>query len=321
MSNPDPESAAGVPATCENVSYDGGVHPARCLDIWLTPSIGPLVVYYHGGAFSHGDKSKIYGSADIDRFLQFGVSFATVNYRYHDQTDCGIRGSLYDCARAIQFLRHQAGAWKIDKDRIGAYGTSAGGGISLWIAFNDDMADPYNTDQVLRESTRLTVAGALSGQATYDVLRWPEILDPDILGVDIFSHEQLWQNMLQWARDLYGLAPGDDLCSCEGMAIRYDLDFLARMSSDDPPIFVRTGGPASLTDLDLTDLANPAVRKEIQNRIFHNPLHAKALWERAREVRLEARVYAPHVGLTAPCKDNLADFFLWHLLTLPNLCP
>ena len=333
MSHPNPScaiSAEHVCATYKDVLYDGD--PLNCLDIWLAPSGGPhpLVVFYHGGAFTGGDKSKIYGSAVIDRFRKKGVSFATVNYR----TGCGMRDSLCDCARAIQFLRHKAGDWQIDKDKIGAYGTSAGASISLWIAFNDEMADPYNTDEVLRESTRLTVAGALSGQATLDLLRWPEVLDPAILGVDIFSDQdasdpprqkklkQLWQELLEYSHDMYGLKEGDDLYSCKGVAIRQDLDFLARMSRDAPPIYVRTRGPASL-DLDLTSLP-PEPEKVLQafrSRIYHNPLHAKALWKRAREVRLEARVYAPYVGLTAPCKDDMVDFFLWHLLALPDLCP
>jgi acetyl esterase/lipase len=315
-----------------NVHYDDdiGHDPDRCLDIWLATPDGPnpLVVFYHGGGFRGGDKSMIYGHPHIRRFREKGVSFATVNYR----TDCGMRTSLCDCARAIQFLRHKGEDWRIDKNRVGAYGTSAGGSTSLWLAFSDDMADPYCTDdEVLHESTRLTVAGALSGQATLDLLRWHEILDPAILGIDIFSDEdandpewvkeakQVWQGLLESSRDMYGLAEGDDLCSCEGTAIRHDLDFLARMSGDAPPIFVRTRGPASLTDL--ADLPIDRVPQEAQNRIYHNPLHAKALWERAREVGLEARVYAPYVGLTAPCEDDLVDFFLWHLLAEPDLCP
>ena len=36
-----------------------------------------------------------------------------------------------------------------------------------------------NADPVLRESTRLTCAGSIAGQFSYDVLRWPEILGED----------------------------------------------------------------------------------------------------------------------------------------------
>ena len=38
------------------------------------------------------------------------------------------------------------------------------------------MAEPQNEDPVLRESTRLTCAGAFATQSTYDIFRWDEII-------------------------------------------------------------------------------------------------------------------------------------------------
>src|SRR5262249_15051893 len=76
--------------------------------------------------------------------------------------------AFHDAARAIQFIRHKAKDWNIDPTRIAATGDSAGAGISLWLAFHDDLADPKNADPVLRESTRLTCAATKVGQTTYD---------------------------------------------------------------------------------------------------------------------------------------------------------
>ena len=48
----------------------------------------------------------------------------------------------------------------------------------MWIGFQDEMADPQNSDPVLRESTRVDAIGALETQATYDLVRWEtEILN------------------------------------------------------------------------------------------------------------------------------------------------
>ena len=47
-------------------------------------------------------------------------------------------------------------------------GGSAGAGISLWLAFHDDLADPQSPDPIARESTRLTCAGVMGPQTTLD---------------------------------------------------------------------------------------------------------------------------------------------------------
>ena len=75
---------------------------------------------------------------------------------------------MHDGARAIQFLRLHANEWNLDKTRIAATGGSAGAGLSLWIAFHDDLADPMSDDPILRESTRISAVGVFGAQTTYD---------------------------------------------------------------------------------------------------------------------------------------------------------
>ena len=79
-------------------------------------------------------------------------------------------GPFHDSARAIQFIRSKAKDWNIDPKRIAATGGSAGAGISLWLGFHDDMADPKSDDPVLRQSTRLT---CMVGVRWANVLRSP----------------------------------------------------------------------------------------------------------------------------------------------------
>jgi acetyl esterase/lipase len=73
-----------------------------------------------------------------------------------------------DSARAIQFARSKAKEWNIDPKRVASSGGSAGAGTSLWIGFHDDLADPANSDPVLRESTRLSCMVVFGAQSTYD---------------------------------------------------------------------------------------------------------------------------------------------------------
>ncbi len=290
-------NAEGVAATHANVRY--GPHERNLLDIWLAKSDrpAPLVIYIHGGGFTGGDKSKIYKSPDMPTFLKAGVSFATINYRYRTGEPRGVRACLNDSRRALQFIRSKAKEWNIDKKRIGAYGGSAGSGTSTWLAFHDDMAEPDSPDPVLRESTRLAVVGALATQATYDVLKWPELLGytPD---------PQVYEAALKEALAFYGLKSVEQLEGPEGAAIRADLDMLALMSKDDPPLYA----------------SNPMKggTPETRGHRNHHPLHAAALKKRAEEVGIEAEVHAEKIGIEPANPEGLVKFFLRHLSTKPS---
>ncbi len=294
---PKAVNAEGVAATHANVRY--GPHKRNLLDIWLAKADKPtpLVIYIHGGGFTGGDKSKIYKSEDMPRFLKAGVSFATINYRYRTNEPRGVRACLSDSKRALQFIRRKASEWNIDKKRIGAYGGSAGSGTATWLAFHDDMAEADSPDPVLRESTRLAVVGALATQATYDVLQWPELLGytPD---------PQVYEASRKEALAFYGLDSVEQLEGPKGIAIRAGLDMLGLMSKDDPPLYVSNGMKGGTP--------------ETRGHRNHHPLHAVALKKRAEEVGVEAEVHAEKIGIKPAKPEGLVNFFLRHLDARPS---
>ena len=149
----------------ENIPY--GPHQRNVLDLWKAKSDRPtpLVVYFHPGAFVIGDKTWI-PPVLRDICLEKGISVATANYRYASQAPYPT--PMEDCARAVQFLRLHAKQWNLDPNAFAAQGGSAGGVMSLWIAFHDDMADPKSEEPVKRQSTRLAVVGSVDGQTTLD---------------------------------------------------------------------------------------------------------------------------------------------------------
>ncbi len=288
---PEPINATGVRADFVNEKY--GLHERNVFDIWLAKSEKPtpLVIYIHGGGFTCGDKSRYFLSEDVVRFLEAGISVATINYRFMNQPPYGILGSMNDSKRCIQYLRFHAEKFNIDKTRIACTGGSAGAGTALWLAFSDDMADPQNNDPVLRESTRLTCAGAFATQATYDIFQWDEILG--------FPLSQQPETLHLIARAFgFKAAEGHDLKN--ETVIRQNLDFLAKMKSTSPPVFIfnkhRAGIPKN------------------QDDINHHPLHAKKLKQKAKQVGLEAIVYVPELGVEDPSGKNLVTFFIEKLL-------
>jgi len=148
-----------------NVAY--GPHERNALDFWKAKSAGPtpLLVHIHGGGFTHGDKTSISFEL-LELCLRKGISVATINYRY--STQAPFPAPYMDCVRAIQFVRAHAREWNLNPKLVAATGGSAGAGMSLWIGFHPDMADPASDDPVKRQSTRLTVLGVTSAQVSYD---------------------------------------------------------------------------------------------------------------------------------------------------------
>ena len=144
-----------------------GPHERNVLDVWLAKSEkpAPLVIYYHGGGFRGGDKRTI-DPRLLDLLRSGGVTVAAANYRLTNVAP--FPAQMHDCARALQFLRQNAAKYRIDPKRVGATGGSAGAGISMWLAFHDDLADPKAADPVARQSTRLSCAVVYGAQSSYD---------------------------------------------------------------------------------------------------------------------------------------------------------
>ncbi len=149
-----------------NVAY--GPHERHVFDIWLTPSAEPtpLVIYIHGGGFRSGNKKSINANS-LKRFQEAGLSVAAIHYRLSDAGPCPIM--MEDAARCLQTIRSRAEEWNLDPHRVACYGGSAGAGISLWLGFHEDLADPDSDDPIARQSTRITAAASSNGQSTYDL--------------------------------------------------------------------------------------------------------------------------------------------------------
>lgn len=227
-----PAKALPTP-TLANVAY--GSHEQQVLDFYKAEARGPtpVVFFIHGGGWLNGDKSSFNNMAP---YLAAGISVVSINYRLIpqaavDQLVPPVKGPLHDAARALQFVRAKAGEWNIDKQRIGASGSSAGACSALWLAFHPDLADSKSGDPVARESTRLWCAAVVRAQTT---------LDP--------------QQMIEWTPNsnygshAFGIQgdPGKKLSAFAEFLARRDalLPWIAEYSpfalasADDPPVYL-----------------------------------------------------------------------------------
>jgi len=218
------KSVASKKADHTLIAY--GQQKRQFLHLWLPESNtkAPLVLHYHGGGFLAGNiRNKTFGRTAA-LFNAAGIAYAEVEYRLLPQTL--LHEIMRDCARAIQFLRHNADRYNLDKTRFAAFGESAGAGASLWLATKDDLADPQSTDPVLRESSRLTAAGGTWVQSTYDIVQWPKLLG-------LPPERTPFWGLLQTVKKKLPPERFNEL--------RKDLDMLAHLDQHDPPLHFSPG--------------------------------------------------------------------------------
>ncbi len=216
-----PESLTGCAAL--DVAY--GPHERNVLDFWQAQATGPrpVAVFIHGGGFVSGSKANL-DRATRDQLLQSGVSVASISYRYI--TTDPMPAPMLDGARAIQFLRSRAGAWRIDTARVAAWGGSAGGAMSMWLGLHADMADPRSADPVARQSTRLTCLAPNAGQSSLD----PEWIKANFPGGNTHLHPNLFL--------AFGVTSYEQLDEPAVRQVIEEVSAINHATSDDPPTYM-----------------------------------------------------------------------------------
>lgn len=137
----------------QDVIYGRKFGSALTLDVF-TPKekangVG-IVWVVSGGWFSNHDAINV---KFVEEFLRRGYTvFAVV---HGSQPRYTIPDCVADMNRAVRFIRHHAKDYKIDPDRIGITGASAGGHLSLMQGMAGDKGKADAKDPVERESSRV----------------------------------------------------------------------------------------------------------------------------------------------------------------------
>jgi acetyl esterase/lipase len=125
-----PELSDAVVRTEHEVAADPPV-PVRVHRAKEARGLLPGVVTIHGGGYVIGSYDM--DSPLLDRWCPgLGVVGVSVEYRLAPETQ--YPGPLEDCYAALRWTYDNADALGIDKDRIGLYGLSAGGGLAAALA-------------------------------------------------------------------------------------------------------------------------------------------------------------------------------------------
>lgn len=123
-----------------NLAYVPDGHERQKLDLYLPEGAEqnakplPVVVWIHGGGWSGGSKR---GCPPLNpRFIRNGYAVASVGYRLTNAAP--FPAQIEDCRAAIRWLRAHAEEYNIDPDRIGVWGSSAGGHLVALLGTSGD---------------------------------------------------------------------------------------------------------------------------------------------------------------------------------------
>jgi acetyl esterase/lipase len=197
--------------------------------------------------------------------LEAGLAVMAINYRLTGQAV--FPQHYMDCARAIQFVRYNAKEFNIDPDRVAATGSSAGGMTALWLGFHDDLADPKNSDPVLRQSTRLRVLAVFSAQTTLD----PEVVTKYIglLATQYNSYSN---------GKMFGLTAAE-MNTPKAAGLYKAISPLTYLTKDDPPVWAIYSIPNK-----------PLTAASTTSEAIHHPGFGVVLKEEMDKLKIECKL-------------------------------
>lgn len=156
------KAPAAIPAftRARNVSYGGKDDTALTMDVFTpkTPNGVAVIWVVCGGWFSTVNALENFVSpkvpaSPINVLLERGYTVFAVVLR--SQPKFTIPEMLRDLQRATRFIRFHATDYRIDPQRIGITGSSAGGHLSLMQGMAGDLGDPQAADPLEQMSSRV----------------------------------------------------------------------------------------------------------------------------------------------------------------------
>ena len=168
----------------------------------------PVIVWIHGGGWRNGNKSS---GARVNSFVGTG-NYVGVSVGYRLSGEAIWPAQIHDCKAAIRWVRANATKYGIDPDRIGVWGSSAGGHLVSLLGTSGDVDELEGTCGTPNVSSRVACVVDFCGPT-------------DMV---IFKHSA--------ADLLFGSKPAEER-QAEAMAASP----AAHVTKDDPPVLIVHG--------------------------------------------------------------------------------
>ncbi|MET8405325.1 alpha/beta hydrolase [Streptomyces sp900116325] len=155
-----------------NISY-GDAGRRNLLDIYRrrdTPQNGPVLIYFHGGHYTSGAKSRE-ARPLLYRLADQGWVCISANYRLRPQTD--FPGHQIDAKKVIAWAREHAAEYGADPSRLFVAGSSAGSNMAAHCALTPN--DPVYQPGFESVDTSVTAAICLYGYYGFFFGKEPDV--------------------------------------------------------------------------------------------------------------------------------------------------
>lgn len=125
------------------------------MDVYYPPENNgrfAVTMYVHGGGWRGGDKAEGAGAVEIPKLQQAGFLVVSVNYRLAPEYK--FPAMIEDVKCAVRSLRAHADEYNLDPNRIGVWGSSAGGHLAALLGTSDESAG-FDVGEYLDYSSRV----------------------------------------------------------------------------------------------------------------------------------------------------------------------
>jgi acetyl esterase/lipase len=124
----------------------------------------PLIIYIHGGGWWANSKEECPQEMITDR----GYALACINYRLSNVAL--FPAQIKDVKQAVRWLRQNAAKYKIDPNRFGVFGSSAGGHLSLLLGTTAGVKELTDNSRDRDISDAVRVVGSWFGPTDFTKL-------------------------------------------------------------------------------------------------------------------------------------------------------
>jgi len=173
-----------APYDIQELSYDPSIGYLGTFNFYEPKADGartnrPAILAIHGGGWRDGDKP--WADQFAKEFCPHGYAVFSINYRLAGRPNGTWPAQIQDVQKALKYIRANAAQFRIDPNRIGSLGVSAGGHLATMVALRDDPAGPQG---------RVNVAINLDGQ--HD-MTMPQMMNDELL-TPIMGHAAPWSD-------------------------------------------------------------------------------------------------------------------------------
>jgi acetyl esterase/lipase len=257
----------------KGIEYGKGGDVALKLDLYSPKQRAgevPAVIFIHGGAWRGGSREMYHYYCT--KFAEQGYVAATISYRLSGVAP--FPAAVEDAKCAVRWLRANADKYGVDPNRIGVAGGSAGGHLSMMVAYAADNPELEGAGGHSEASSRVQAVVNIYGPTdlTTQFARLNGVV-ADFLGGKTYDE----------APDVYRLASP-----------------LTHVTSDDPPTLILHGSIDSTVPIDQAELLVDKL-KETGLEYDYDRLEG---WPHAMDIE---------AGVNRHCLAKMFEFFDKHL--------